>query len=483
MSISQHSHIGQASVPTNTPQDRFGLEGMEEFYIAFKEKRVIHAEAQFDAESFKMACPDIYHQIGTRDWGPFTIIVDPYLLELVWEFYASYRARKQLMKQRGKTEAGSCLTSLWVRGQEVTPETINTIYWGEPIPSYLIFHNKVENIATQLQWVANLIAKGRPQWATSKGLIYWHDLKFEARMWLDLVFLRLIPSLNTSEVPIEVSILLAFIMNHVHINVGEIIADQFKRKAKKQATALPFPNLVCMLCIQATCPLFKPLDRMVQANSVISLATKIDKEAPTMKRAKYTRNMTLPSSSASTHRATTPLHTAEPQSSLPPDFHNIAQRAKMHENQLVGLAKALPAMIQDAIKKALQPAKDKLASLCSTVDVLECKVGTLKQEVAALTAPSSISQPNHCEPEVVPEEPRILPDDWWVGYASESEQVPDEEPYHRFPPPHPMHSVYDVDPSWTSGGVATMSYHELGTLSDNWVVQGPGQPLSLPPNP
>ncbi|MCE3050841.1 hypothetical protein HAX54_048280 [Datura stramonium] len=91
---------------------------MEEFYIAFKEKHVIHAEAQFDAESFKTAYPDIYHQIGMRDWGPFTLPVDPYLPELVWEFYASYRERKQLMKRRGSTKAGSCLTSVWVREQE-----------------------------------------------------------------------------------------------------------------------------------------------------------------------------------------------------------------------------------------------------------------------------------------------------------------------------------------------------------------------------
>ncbi|MCD9641383.1 hypothetical protein HAX54_027550, partial [Datura stramonium] len=50
------------------------------------EKRVIHAEAEFDEESFKTACPDIYYQIRTRDWHPFTISVDLYLLELVWEF-------------------------------------------------------------------------------------------------------------------------------------------------------------------------------------------------------------------------------------------------------------------------------------------------------------------------------------------------------------------------------------------------------------
>ncbi|MCD9638160.1 hypothetical protein HAX54_021934, partial [Datura stramonium] len=32
-------------------------------------------------------------------------------------------------------------------------------------------------------------------------------------------------------------------------------------------------------------------------------------------------------------------------------------------------------------------------------------------------------------------------------------------------------------------GVDTTSYHELGILSDKWVVPGPGKPLELPPNP
>ncbi|MCD9559741.1 hypothetical protein HAX54_017974 [Datura stramonium] len=192
MSVSPHSHTGQASVSTNTLQVRFGLEGMEEFYMAFKEKHVIHAEAQFDAESFKITCLDIYHQIGTCDCGPFTIPVDPYLPELVWEFYASYRARQQLTKRRGHTEVSMPHIDMGVRTR------------------------------------ANLIAKGRPQWATSKGLIHRHDLKFEARMWLDLVCSRLMPSLNTLEVLIEVDIILSCIMDHVHINAGEIIADQFK---------------------------------------------------------------------------------------------------------------------------------------------------------------------------------------------------------------------------------------------------------------
>ncbi|MCE3051811.1 hypothetical protein HAX54_050840, partial [Datura stramonium] len=74
------------------------------------------------------------------------------------------------------------------------------------------------------------------------------------------------------------------------------------------------------------------LDRTVQANGVITLATKTIKKAPSMNRAKFTRNMTLPSSSASTHAATALLYTTKPQSFPALDLLNIAQRAKMHEN-------------------------------------------------------------------------------------------------------------------------------------------------------
>ncbi|MCE2056076.1 hypothetical protein HAX54_044015 [Datura stramonium] len=154
-----------------------------------------------------------------------------------------------------------------------------------------------------------------------------------------------------------------------------------------------------MLCMRMACPLFWPLDRVVQENSVITLATKINKEVPVMKWAKYTRTMTPPSSSTSTHTTTAPLHTAESQNPPPLVLLNIVQRAKIHENQMVRLAKALPSMIQGSIKKALQLAKEKLANLCSKVNVLESKVGTLKQEVVALIALPSTSQPNPCKPE------------------------------------------------------------------------------------
>ncbi|MCD9645674.1 hypothetical protein HAX54_034740 [Datura stramonium] len=95
--------------------------------------------------------------------------------------------------------------------------------------------------------------------------------------------IRLIPSRNTSEVPIKVAILLYCIMEHVNINVREIISDQFRRKSKKQATTLPFPTLVSMLCMRDAFPLLRSLDKTIRAHGVITLATKTDKEAPMIK--------------------------------------------------------------------------------------------------------------------------------------------------------------------------------------------------------
>ncbi|MCD9643504.1 hypothetical protein HAX54_031070 [Datura stramonium] len=91
---------------------------MEEYYVAFKEKRSIHDEAQFEVDYLKNSFQDIYDQIGMHDWGPFNIPIDPYFPELVWEFYASHRARQWLLKNKGHTETLPYLQFVWVCGQE-----------------------------------------------------------------------------------------------------------------------------------------------------------------------------------------------------------------------------------------------------------------------------------------------------------------------------------------------------------------------------
>ncbi|MCE3051833.1 hypothetical protein HAX54_050934 [Datura stramonium] len=322
------------------------------------------------------------------------------------------------------------------------------------------------------------------QWTISRGLIHQHDLKFDACIWLDLVCARLIPSQNTREVPIEVAILISCIMDNVHINVGEIIADQFKRRAKQQATSLPYPSLVSMLCGGASCPLFRRLDKTMRADGMITLATKIDKDAPAMKQAKGTENRTPPPPYVPSNTPAGQFQAAAAPTTTPPNLLKLAQMAQVHKSQLMKLAKAIPSMIQQAIKKAMQPARDKLKGLCTTVKVLENEVITLMKEVSTLTGPSA-SNPTPPEPAAVPsqpEAPKSPSDDWWVGYDSVSEIVSNKEIYHNRPPPPLILFVYNVDPSWKLGGVETTYYHELHTLLDKLVGPGPGKPLEIPPD-
>ncbi|MCE0481886.1 hypothetical protein HAX54_040066 [Datura stramonium] len=131
----------------------------------------------------------IYQRYLSIDWvawlGPFTIPVDPYFPELVWESYASYRARQHCLRHKGNFATWPCLTSVWVHGLEVpvTLEAIKSFYWVELIPSHPIFlRMKMDSKAQQFQWVAYIIAHGHPQWALFGGLIHRRDLKYKARI-------------------------------------------------------------------------------------------------------------------------------------------------------------------------------------------------------------------------------------------------------------------------------------------------------------
>ncbi|MCD9643654.1 hypothetical protein HAX54_031286 [Datura stramonium] len=116
-----------------------------------------------------------------------------------------------------------------------TPKAINSLYMAELIQPNSTFRRMMEDKENKFQWVASIIAIGQPQWASSPG--------------------------NTTKVPIEVAILIACIMDHIHINVGEIVQINSKKG---------------------------------QADGVITLDTRTNKDAPALKRAKGTENRTQP---------------------------------------------------------------------------------------------------------------------------------------------------------------------------------------------
>ncbi|MCE3049425.1 hypothetical protein HAX54_044805 [Datura stramonium] len=172
---------------------------------------------------------------------------------------------------------------------------------------------------------------------------------------------------------------------------------------------------------EASCPLFRLLDKIVWADGMITLDAKIDKDAPALKRAKDTKNRTQPPPSMLSSTIDGQFQVAEVPASTPTDLFKIAQIAQAHESQIVKLAKSIPSMIQQAIKKSMQPARDKLRGRCSTIEVLENDVIAFKKDVDILTRPPPASNPIPPEPVAVtsqPEAPKSPPDDWWAGYDS-----------------------------------------------------------------
>ncbi|MCD7446338.1 hypothetical protein HAX54_004326, partial [Datura stramonium] len=126
----------------------------------------------------------------------------------------------------------------------------------------------------------------------------------------------------------------------------------------------------------------------------------------------------------------------------------LAQMAHDHIAQLVKLAKAIPPMIQYAIKIAMKPVMEKLGSLSARVDVLENE----------------------------------SPDDWYVrdspsGDATTIEMHEDEHPHNEVS--YSMDDAHQDDPYWVA---PIYSYHQGRTLLDRWVVASPYNPFALPPD-
>lgn len=82
----------------------------------------------------------------------------------------------------------------------------------------------------QLQWVSNTIAMDQPSYATMRGKISRHDLKFEVKLWLEFVCAWIMPSKNDQRVH-EVALLIACLMMGVHINYEKILSVKIRRKS------------------------------------------------------------------------------------------------------------------------------------------------------------------------------------------------------------------------------------------------------------
>lgn len=87
------------------------------------------------------------------------------------------------------------------------------------------------------------------------SLVWWWDhstrLDFEAKLWLDFLCAQLMSSKNDQRLTNESTILIAYLMNGIHINYCEVVAVQMKWKAQKSSLSMSFPILIRKLCAQA----------------------------------------------------------------------------------------------------------------------------------------------------------------------------------------------------------------------------------------
>ncbi|MCD7458166.1 hypothetical protein HAX54_037458 [Datura stramonium] len=235
------------------------------------------------------------------------------------------------------------------------------------------------------------------------------------------------------------------------------------------------------------------LDKIVKAEGMITFNTKTDKDASASKRPKGIGDRINPppsmfssttaGSSQATYDVGSSLLTAEMRNKEEERDENLAKMMARLELMTKHVMGAEPK--GQAIKKAMQPSRDKLRGLCAKVQVLENDLIALREDVARHTDPiPSINMDLH-EPAAMvthSKPPKSPPDDWWVGFDSSPEIISNEEIYHSRPPTRWMLTMREVDPSWKPGGVDTTSYHELRTLPNKWVVPEPGKPLELPPD-
>lgn len=109
---------------------------------------------------------------------------------------------------------------------ESTPTTINALFWDEPVETAIVYAQKVATKSDQFQWVASIICVGLQLWYTEEKKISWQDLYFEAKVWLDFICSRIMPSKNNQRVPHKVAILIVCSMKDIYINFGQIVAVQ-----------------------------------------------------------------------------------------------------------------------------------------------------------------------------------------------------------------------------------------------------------------
>lgn len=207
---------------------------------------------------------------------------------MVREFFAAYGATLDATRTGPKSQQ-DLLERVTVRGVsvDISAEAINRYYMGNayvPVDSaaYAEKHFDREN---QRPWLAPIIARSTPVWLTlTSAPIFKRDLKLQAKFWWSMLICRIWPTKSDNALTIDRAVVLAAIMEKMHIDIGRLLAVDMKDRALQTATSLPFPCLITALCNQAGVPALPREDNYIQAKQVVDITKMRDEMSLTVRR-------------------------------------------------------------------------------------------------------------------------------------------------------------------------------------------------------
>ncbi|KAK4370257.1 hypothetical protein RND71_009732 [Anisodus tanguticus] len=97
---------------------------------------------------------------------------------------------------------------------------------------YTDYDKRMKNSDDHRVWAASVIAKETPNWIDPIVGIHKNTLTNEINFWLAIISSRVFPSFNDTNIMLEKALMIAALMTRSKINVGEIIQDEIRDRAR-----------------------------------------------------------------------------------------------------------------------------------------------------------------------------------------------------------------------------------------------------------
>ncbi|KAK4345351.1 hypothetical protein RND71_035527 [Anisodus tanguticus] len=221
--------------------------------------RVIHEEKKMSWNRLTTECLR-YPKIESIEMGLFHKTYGNYFPMIVQEFYATYTVI--LNGKRGMQQAKASMKPL-----EFKKNNFYSRREGDDDFSlkHTDYDEMMNNPDDHRVWVTSVIAKETPNWIDPAIDIHKKTLKKkDAKFWLGIISLRVLPSFNDINIGLEKAIVIAALLTESKINVGEIIQDEIRDRVQQKNISFPYPCLITALCQKTGVSQIDKIDRYTE---------------------------------------------------------------------------------------------------------------------------------------------------------------------------------------------------------------------------